>query len=437
MLIGLLLLLTLVVLQLLNRLLYKDLCSPLSFLSVFWVAPWLLSYTELSGLQTGSSGAGSAITLACTLILLATCMLPWAINRGSPLPVLLNRHLSLASVSFFGIVTAAAFFMLMVIFLEFSSESLPLLDFLSKDVSDPYSYLTGKESPLQIVAFGIHAVSLYIFLLFLISKGFVKRAVLFTLISIILLIGVVKASKSDIFIPLLSFGVIFYYCRIHGKSDASNPSQRSSRGAMLYILLGCTGMLLLPWITAIRLEGINSSFSYASLIDFQSPPGINDSIREFFSIVYGYTALGFENFRRFVDAYAGEYRYGTSFFRPLFSALMQGAHVDGWKLPYEELHHVSEAANTGTFLLSLYIEGGALFCLLGACAYGLLINILYIRLRSRGSLVDLAIYTFMLYPWSWMFFTNAFSVLAIFSNVIYIILLSAIFIRRPVRALRT
>lgn len=432
MLTGFLLILLLGLLQLLNRLLYRDLCSPLSILSVFWITPWILSYAELSGLQTESSGAGSAITLVCTLVLFATCLLPSLFNNSRSLPALLDQKLSQVDASFSRLIGAAIFFILSVIFLEFFRESPPpLLEFLNKSVTDPYGYLAGKDSRWQVVAFGIHAISLFIFPLFLISCSLVKRAALFIIILAIFLLGVFKASKSDIYIPLLSFGVTFYYCRIAREPIKTKQEQPKYSSNFTYVILGCAGAILLPWITAIRLSGLDSTLSYASLIEFDSFEWMSDSARELAAIIYGYTALGFENFRIFVDTYTGGYRFGTSFFRPLFSALMQGALVDDRMPSPKELNYISEAANTGTFLRALYIEGGIPFCLLGSLTYGALINIAYIRFRSNGSLVTMAIYISLLYPWSWIFFTNAFSVLTIYTNLFWILLLSVAIKLRP------
>jgi hypothetical protein len=259
----------------------------------------------------------------------------------------------------------------------------------------------------------------------------VKRAALFIIILAIFLLGVFKASKSDIYIPLLSFGVTFYYCRIAREPIKTKQERPKYSSNFTYVILGCAGAILLPWITAIRLSGLDSTLSYASLIEFDSFEWMSDSARELAAIIYGYTALGFENFRIFVDTYTGGYRFGTSFFRPLFSALMQGALVDDRMPSPKELNYISEAANTGTFLRALYIEGGIPFCLLGSLTYGALINIAYIRFRSNGSLVTMAIYISLLYPWSWIFFTNAFSVLTIYTNLFWILLLSVAIKLRP------
>lgn len=432
MLVGLLLILVLGALQLLNRLLYRDLCSPLSILSVFWISPCLLSYTKLSGLQTSTSSAGSIITFVCTLVLLATCLLPSAFKHAPPLPSLLDQSFSQVAVSFVRLIAVAIFFLVSVLLVEFSGEStFPLLEFLNKNITNPYSYLAGKDSRWQVIAFGIHAVSLFIFPIFLISHGFGKRTALFVIISVIFLLGIFKASKSDIYIPLLSFIAVFYYCRIIRDPFGTKQSWSKYRTSLPYIIFGCTSAILLPWITAIRLSGLDDPISYASLIDFESFEWMSNSFRELCAIVYGYTALGFENFRIFVDSHTWGYRLGTSFFRPLFSALVQGEFVEKRLPSPEELYYVSEAANTGTFLRALYIEGGFLFCLFGSLVYGILVNYFYIRFRAKGSLVSMACYVSMLYPWSWLFFTNAFSVLVIYTNLFWIFFLPFVFKSHP------
>lgn len=420
-------------LQLLNHLLYRDLLSPLSALSLFWVAPCLLSYSGLSDLQGSSSGFGSAILLVCTLILCMTCLLPGLLEMRRYEQATRRPVMSGFRFSFFGLACTVAAFGAFTVAADFSSDPIPLVGYLSQDLEDAYSYLSGKESKLQIIAFGLHAASLFLFALFLTEKKPLKRLILLLFIFLVFLIGILKASKSDIYIPLLGFFTTLYYFRIRHQSFIGLSMQSRQTSNLRYYSLLFVSLISLPLLTSLRLDGIGYSGGYSSLVGFQEIESVSYLFNELFAIIYGYGSLGFENFRHFVDSYPANDRYGISLLRPFFSVLMMGDFVDG-KIPTsQELNYVSDAANTGTFLTPLYAEGGLAFCLLGSLLYGLLVNSLYARLRRKGGLTNLLLYISILYPWSWLFFTNAFSVLSIYANLFYIALISFLFLRPSTR----
>lgn len=420
-------------LQLLNHLLYHDLLSPLSFLSLFWVAPWLMSYSGLSDLQGNSSGYGSAILLGCSLILLMTCLLPGLLEMARPAQATLRPSISGFGVSFFGLTCTFIIFAGFACAATFSDDSIPLFGYLSHDLEDPYSYLSGKDSKLQIISFGLHAASLFLFVMVLTEENPFKKLILWLFIVFVFLIGILKVSKSDIYIPMLGFFTTLYYFRIwRGPFNPYGMQSRQTRNLKYYCLFFIL-LISLPLLTSLRLDGIGYAGGYSSLIAYSGGDYDSSLLNELFSIIYGYGALGFENFRHFVDSYPGNDRYGISLLRPFFSVLMMGDFVDD-KLPTpQELNYVSDAANTGTFLTLLYAEGGLAFCLLGSLLYGFLVNSLYAGLRRKGGLTNLLLYISILYPWSWLFFTNAFSVLSIYANLFYIVLISFLFLRPSTR----
>jgi hypothetical protein len=57
--------------------------------------------------------------------------------------------------------------------------------------------------------------------------------------------------------------------------------------------------------------------------------------------------------------------------------------------------------------------------------YGLVVNLIYLRFRRSGSTTWLFIYINFMFPWVWMFFTNAFSVLAFYTNAFYVVAIAA------------
>ncbi len=148
-------------------------------------------------------------------------------------------------------------------------------------------------------------------------------------------------------------------------------------------------------------------------------------------------ALGFQNFSNYVNSHSVDLRIGTSLFRPVLSAFMMGSVADARGVPVDQWNVVSGAANTGTFLTPLFIEGGLLFCILGAFIYGSMVNLAYYFFRSTRSVKSMLIYISFIFPWTWLFFTNAFSVLSIFVNVFYVAVLAWLFMKNSRRQRRS
>ena len=397
-----------------NRALYRDAFSPFNLLFYFWIAPFVLSLAELSSLQKGFSGGALLVVFTSTLILIATCLVPaFAVNRSRSKPRNVAKSVELhpGGIIVFFLVTLVALY-----YAEFSDRDLPLIAYLIGDVTDSNLHTAGKDSKLQVIAFGIYAAAILLFHLWLVEKNRWRRASYLCVCLLIVSLGLLKTSKSDIYIPILSFaGLTYYHYR-------DNKLKVPRRFKVLAFIVAC----LVISITAVRLEGIGLVGGYASLIEFKYSEEIGAFASQAVSIVYGYTALGFQNFSNFFDSNIVEFRIGTSLFRPVLSMLMMGQTADAMGVSVERWNVVSDAANTGTFLTPLYIEGGALFCFLGAAVYGTLVNTVYVASRSPRSLKWRLVYVSLLFPWTWLFFTNAFSVLSIYVNVFYVLALSAL-----------
>lgn len=407
----------------LNRQLYGDWFSPFNLLFYFWCAPYLLSLAQLSALQGPVSGRATICIITSTIILATTCMLPAAfrqkfVSLNGPL-VVTYRAKPVWVMAFFTIVTVALYFA------EFRGRDLPLFAYLLGDAGEATLHTSGKDSRLQVLAFGTHVAGLFVVYLWLNERRLVARTIYLLLSVTLVLVGFLKASKSDVFIPLLTYGALLYY---HYKARGS----RIPRGfKMLGLLIG----LVLVSITSVRLLGVGVTEGYADLIEFKYAEQLGRVPSEIVSIAYGYGALGFENFSRYVETHIVEYRLGTSLFRPALSAVLMGDIADKMTVPVDQWNVVIDAANTGTFLTPLYVEGGMLWCLIGSFAYGIMVNVMYSMFRMRGSPTWLFIYLTFLFPWTWLFFTNAFSVLSIYVNAVYAALLARVAVSRgPSRA---
>lgn len=401
----------------LNRHLYNDAFSPFNLLFYFWTAPFLLSFANLSRLQTGIELNAAGIVFASTAVLVVTSLLPAMLTSRSD-----GRKFRLMAVSRIrpsGPVLFYVIALLAIYFAEFRDRDLPLISYVVGEASDSNLHTFGKDSKLQIIASGIYSAAIFIFYFWLRERRKLRRFFYLSLSLLVIGLGLFKASKSDIYIPILSYSGLLYY---HHRTQ----NRRLPRS---YIAVALAFILVVILVTSIRLEGIGLTGGYAGLIEFKYSEQLGPVVSEITSIVYGYMALGFQNFSNYVNSHPMELRLGTSLFRPVLSALMMGSVADANGVPVDEWNVVSDAANTGTFLTPLYIEGGFLFCVLGSGIYGLLVNMTYFYFRSARSVHWMLIYTSLLFPWSWIFFTNAFSALSVLVNVVYVAILSWLFIR--------
>jgi len=411
--------------QRVNAALYNDKLAPLSLLFYFWTGPFILSLSNLSGLQAGMDPYSVGIIIVSTLLLAATCMVPAIVGKRADF-----RNFTAATIRPVRVLPAGilAFFALTLValyFAEFQGRDLPLLGYLLGDAGDSNLHTFGKDSRLQIIAFGLHSASIFMFYMALNERRRVMRVFYTFLALTVVVLGLAKASKSDIFIPILAYGgLAYYHYRIKNKAMPR-----------FLLVVAALALLLVVSITSVRLQGVGLTDGYSGLIEFRYAESVGAVAAEFISIIYGYTALGFQNFSNYVATHPAEFRLGTSLFRPVLSALLMGDEADSIGVPVEHWNVVSGAANTGTFLTPLYIEGGVIFCLLGSVLYGLLVNFVYLAFRSKGSIAWLFAYISLLFPWTWLFFTNAFSVLSIYVNLFYIWILALAFMRNSSRQL--
>jgi oligosaccharide repeat unit polymerase len=406
--------------SIINKKWLGDVLSPFNLLFYFWVLPLLMSYLGWSELQSGLSFEATAIIVSCTLILVSISVLPMRIIRRDSgsiqgLGVSLS-HMSGFTDGYFIKFTVLVFYfvsLLAMYFAEFSQDYIPIVLYYAQDTLDSGLHLVGKDSKLQVIAQGIMVAGLLCFYISISSKGKYNRYIFGLLATIVPLLGLLKASKTGVFTPVIYYFAVYYYF----KKAQDMPVITLRSGLFIFGTL-----LVMVLITALRVEGVGAN-SYSSLIRFVHEDTLFYPLNEIAAIIYGYIALSFQNFSNYTDYHDGKLRLGISFFRPFLSIFMQGEYVREMVVPRSNWHFVSTAATVGTYLRGLYMEGGLLLCLFGSAIYATFVNWLYIRFRMAGGGIWMFVYIIMIFPWTWMFFQNAFSILTFHVNSFYVILI--------------
>lgn len=405
----------------------NDSLSPFNLLLFFWVTPFCLSLFKLSGLQQGYSFEAFLLMLTVTLTLsfvsLSAIMLTRSAERRASWQLVTlkppqNHGLAL-------VVCAYSIALVVDIQLEFSN-GIPLFSYVEHLAESGKGYRDAKASPFQIIAQVLPVTATFL-IYHLTTQKRLKvylRILLWLMVVLVPLLGILIVSKSDIFIPLIGYAGMLYYIR---KAKGKTISSRH----MLIIFSSISA--LFGWLTYLRVSGVEvvkTPVYYSELIRFKYldlPLGMS----EVFSLLYGYSALTFENFSRYFDASVESYRFGSSALRPFLSLLMQGR-VASEMLEGIDLHYLSSAATVGTFMRDVYIEGGACWTVLVALSYAILVNYVYVLFKSKKTPTLMIAYLVVLYPWVWLFFTNAFSNLTTFTNLFFAAVIARLYFGKTI-----
>jgi oligosaccharide repeat unit polymerase len=393
-----------------NREYLKDAFSPLNILLYFWILPFLGSYMWLSRLQKALSIEATLIIVGSTILLVVTSLVPAYVLQGKALSIRQSGDLaglrdSRWLVTLFFIVTLVAWY-----FAEFRDQDFPLILYLTGGAENASLHTYGKDSKLQVLAYGIFVATALGFYCGLYQKSRAAKLVFISMLLAVVVLAILKASKSDIYHPLLMCAAIYYY-----RNAAEH--RRAPRLSMVWVILL---VIALASVSTLRVEGLGVEGGYASEIQFRYSEQFGPVFGPIVATIYGYVSLGFQNFSNVIARSDDSWRLGTSFFRPLLSAFMQGDVARSLDVPVDQWDVVSNAANVGTYLTGLYIEGHAFACLAGSLVYGVLVNAVYVRFRLKGGGMWMFAYVAFIFPWTWLFFTNAFSVLSTFTNVFYV-----------------
>jgi hypothetical protein len=294
---------------------------------------------------------------------------------------------------------------------EFGDGVVPLVDYINGTAVDSALHLVGKDSKLQVIGSGLAVAGLFYWFGFLASDKRAEKIIYLLLAMIPIVFGIAKTSKSDIFEVVLYYFIAFYYWR-----RFSGTKVYFARAFIILTILGSGTALL----TTVRLNIAEVSLA-TLMIDAKWPEFVIYPFDEILSVLYGYTALNFDNLYRFLARSDSEYHLGSSVFRPLFSLLMSGD-IPRQMTEGVDMQGFIESA-VGTFLRDVYFEGGASLCIFAAILYSAMINYVYSRLRRGGGSTYLVTYIFLAFPWAWLVFNNAFGILSIYINIFYVILL--------------
>ena len=144
-----------------NKKFLDDFFSPFNLLLYCWVLPFLSSYMMLSDLQDGLTLETTLIIIISTIILVSISMIPMYLLNGAPIIMRYSRKNMLRFHKGAWFIILFYIFVIAVLYLiEFRSEQLVLLRYLEKNASDPNLHRIGKDSKLQVIAFGISIAGL-------------------------------------------------------------------------------------------------------------------------------------------------------------------------------------------------------------------------------------------------------------------------------------
>lgn len=396
-----------------NKKLYNDILSPFNILYWSWVLPFLLSYFRISGFQSPPALWMEVFVVFITLIMVAISLAPGLVGA--------ERHHGNILLTVKTFYRSANFKVVLFIFYcvtlglkvvaEFGNGVVPLLEYMYGTAIDSGLHLVGKDSKLQVVGAGFVVAALFSWFGFLASDKRTEKMIYLLLSVIPIVLGIAKTSKSDVFEVVLYYFMAFYYWR-----RFSGRTFYFGRTFLILAMLG-SGMALL---TTVRLNVAEVNLA-TLLIDAKWPEFVVYPFDEILSVLYGYTALNFDNLYRFLAEFDSEYHFGSSVFRPLFSILMSGD-IPRQMTEGVDMHGFIESA-VGTFLRDVYFEGGPGLCIFAAILYSAAINYIYYGLRRGGGSTYLVTYMFLAFPWAWLVFNNYFGSLSIYVNIFYAIVL--------------
>lgn len=406
--------------------LYRDPLAPLALLGLSWMLPMSLGWLDLSIYEVAWAPSTVAAVAWVTASMFAAGLLPRVLVReahafaphhvefAAALSVLRTPRVRLLLIGLFAVVFAC------YLYAEFltSPAGIPALRILAGERLTGEFHRWGKETRWAVIT-----PTLFVLcpLLYLAGRQAETRGWRWLLIGLTLLyplFGLLKLSRSDIFVSALNLGATEYYLRRFAPPRPLNVRRLVATATAAVVAVLAAGTILQATLAA-RIGSRSSNDDYAAAIGF-IPRGDN-ALYGAAAQAYGYLALPFENFRRAFERTDGGFHPGTSALRPLFSAAGQGRTADEMLSRIAIPDPVSSAAGSSTFLTPIYMELGLTGVLLVPLAYALLVNVLYAQFRSRPSLLTYLAYLNFLYPWTWLYFNNAFSVLTFYLNALFIV----------------
>lgn len=403
-----------------------------------WILPLCLTSLELSNLSRDWSIYVYIIFIIVTLILASTSFYPIAFkikkikkNANSKdliIPYLKNPLFSFAIYSY------GLTFLFLYLYVDFISNPSGfmlikgLFSTLSIDDAQNYNLFRGENrdflTSLYLIGVSFLNIICGIFLL----KYKYQRKIIFLIISFTMLfLGVVRLSKTDALIALFVLLVVNGY-----KTHELNSNKYSLINYLEKIFI-LVVVFILFYSTAVYRsgEGVAENSMIITTLEMKSK---NANLFEIILLyIYAYTSINFENAALFIDSYSGGENIGISGFRPIFSMFMQGGYVADM-LGKIDWNTINSWAIANTFMAPVYAEAGFFGLVFFSFLYGIFINFLYWRMKSRGSLLYLLLYANFSFCWFFMFFANAFGTLNFYTNVFFCLVLVSLIKFNPQKA---
>jgi hypothetical protein len=412
----------------LNKRLYHDIFSPFNFLLFAWVIPLTLNSLNLSGLEKPWAAASLWSVIWTTISMTAVCLLPALVLRGRPvagpadkarfqtmLAHVRHRDFMIFVVGFYAIAFAG------YLYSEFITNpgGIPLVSAMRGLWFEGATHRWGKDTKWALLTPVLYFLVPLCYLAMRTTPSRTWKLILLLCVLAYPLFGVLKLSRSDTYVAALSVLAVEYYYRLHNRSKRRVTWRNvASVAAVLLVGLG-----LFYGVMALRMGDVGAAL-YANAIDFQWQA--ENVFAQIGAFVYGYMALPFENMHLFVDGGIDRIHPGTGITRPILSLAGQGAWADTLHamVPYPKI--ISGAAGSATFLTGVFAELGLFGIAFIPALYAGLVNMLYLRMRTRMSATSLLLYVSFLYPWSWLYFNNAFGVLTFYWNAALIVVTIAL-----------
>lgn len=408
-----------------NQRLTADFLSPFNLLLISWIVPMYLRALGLSGLEEPWVPKTYLYLGATTAALVGTSILPWLFLNQTPI-----RARSDAFMWAMRVLRARGFLAIVIIgwlmalgaslYAEFLTNpvGIPLVAALKGDVTLVGAvHRWGKETRWAILINLFYIVTPILYMAGRSESHRTLRRALFLMAFTYPVLGLLKLSRSDLFVGGLNLALSeYYWVRFTGW----RPGGRL-RKKILIAALVVAALAMLYFTMSIRIamtSYISPDQRYSKWIEYRLEG--EGPLYELSAQVYGYLALPFENFNRFVAVHPGSFRPGLSFFRPLLSAAGMGDRADELSRGID-FNVASSGAGSNTFLSYLYAELGVWGVTVAPLIYGLLVNLLYIRFRRRPTFVSIFLYINFVYAWTWLYFNNAFSVLTFYLNAGFVV----------------
>jgi hypothetical protein len=408
----------------LNRVLTHDIFSPFNVLLFSWVVPLCMVGLNSSMYQRPWSWAVYLALLWTTACLAGISILAgtlvshaWSSPHRTRLFVQDLQVFSRPTTKGVLLVAFAVAFGAMV-YSEFvtNPHGVPLFSVIRGDGTTlGLAHRWGKDTRWMIVAPLLFVLSPMLLATSRLSRRGLQRWLFLCLAFAYPLAGLLKLSRSDLFIGVLNLIVFEYYFRQAARSGRGTGPWRVHR----YILLAGVGFAAFSLTLMLRLGGERAFDLYADAVGFK-PQGGNILVGTFVQL-YGYAALPFENLARILMDYRGGTNLGISSLRPLLSITGNGRLADAIQEKAQIPEPISQAAGSSTFLGMIFVEMGWVGVGLVPLAYALLVNGAYVLFRRRPGTTSLFLYINWVYPWAWLFFNNAFSALTFYLNALFVI----------------